>query len=510
MSLKRTIYAAAFALSACVTTGDEADLDTGTADEAVTAAPAPAPTWQPLVNQAPFGAGVALLLTDGTLMVQDVGTPNWWRLTPDASGSYINGTWSQLASMPGGYAPLYFASAVLPDGRVIIEGGEYLDFNPAWSNQGAIYDPVTNTWTTVTPPAGWQTIGDAQSVVLANGQFMLANCCSTEAALLDPKTLSWTPTGLTGKADSNNEEGWTLLADGTVLTVDASNTANPTESELYIPARGKKPAKWVSAGSTIVPLADLDADGGGSHEIGPAVLRPDGTVIVFGATGHNAIYDTHTKAWASAPDFPIIDGEGQLDVADGPATLLPNGHVLVATSPEIFNSSTHFFEVDGTTLTQVEGPPAAPFNSSYHQNLLLLPSGEVFATDFSADIEIYTSTPPAGCQHDVAPEIEWVATSLRAGSSYTLHGERLNGVSQAVAYGDDAQAATNYPLVRITNRKTRHVVFARTHDHTSMSIDRDTESSTKFDVPATAEKGPSELVVIANGTPSSPVTVNIR
>ena len=45
------------------------------------------------------------------------------------TGNYANGTWSQLASLPvingTQYAPLYFASAVLPDGRVLIMGGEF-------------------------------------------------------------------------------------------------------------------------------------------------------------------------------------------------------------------------------------------------------------------------------------------------------------------------------------------------------------------------------------------------
>jgi hypothetical protein len=35
------------------------------------------------------------------------------------------------------------------------------------------------------------------------------------------------------------------------------------------------------------------------------------------------------------------------------------------------------------------------------------------------------------------------------------------------AYGDDPQAAANYPLVRITNNRTGHVFYSRTHDHTS-------------------------------------------
>jgi len=81
--------------------------------------------WQRLTNQPPFHTDSANLMTDGTVLVHEYGTPNWWRLTPDVNGSYLNGTWSQVASLQHSYGPLYFANAVLPDGRLIVEGGEY-------------------------------------------------------------------------------------------------------------------------------------------------------------------------------------------------------------------------------------------------------------------------------------------------------------------------------------------------------------------------------------------------
>src|SRR5208282_4445614 len=121
---------------------------------------------------------------------------NWYKLTPDITGSYANGTWTQIATMPviNGvqYAPLANASAVLPDGRVIVMGGEFNWQNhmnrPVWTSLGAIYDPVANTWTPVSAPAGsgWTGndgvgggIGDAQSTVLADGTFLLAACCGS-------------------------------------------------------------------------------------------------------------------------------------------------------------------------------------------------------------------------------------------------------------------------------------------------------------------------------------------
>ena len=92
---------------------------------------APSSPWQLLTNQPPVldytdcGPGNPILLTDGTVMLADNGCQDWWKLTPDEFGNYVNGTWTQLASLPGGYSPFYHSSAVLPDGRVIIEGGEY-------------------------------------------------------------------------------------------------------------------------------------------------------------------------------------------------------------------------------------------------------------------------------------------------------------------------------------------------------------------------------------------------
>src|SRR5271154_3640784 len=130
---------------------------------------AKAQTWTPLIHPAPFSANPPLLLTDGTVMLQDTGTPNWRRLTPDQNGSYINGSWSHRSSTVASYGPQYFAAAVLPDGRVIIEGGEYNLGSQDWTSKGALYDPTTDAWTSMLPPTGWTSIGDGQSIVLANG-----------------------------------------------------------------------------------------------------------------------------------------------------------------------------------------------------------------------------------------------------------------------------------------------------------------------------------------------------
>src|SRR5438067_714934 len=71
-------------------------------------------TWTALVHGAPASIGTMELLSDGTVMAQGGGvSKNWYKLTPDATGSYVNGTWSNLASMS--LQRLYTATNVLKD-----------------------------------------------------------------------------------------------------------------------------------------------------------------------------------------------------------------------------------------------------------------------------------------------------------------------------------------------------------------------------------------------------------
>src|SRR5437879_13742154 len=83
-----------------------------------------AQTLTPLVHQPPGGANLAFQLTDGTVMCQANSSQNWYKLTPDNTGSYVNGTWTQVSSLQPGYVPDDFASPVLADCRAVITGGE--------------------------------------------------------------------------------------------------------------------------------------------------------------------------------------------------------------------------------------------------------------------------------------------------------------------------------------------------------------------------------------------------
>jgi len=493
-------------------------------------------SWTPVTNAPPLtgtfpGLGFPHLMTDGTIIAQqynnDIGTGLMWKLTPDNTGSYINGTWSQIASLPVistvQYAPLYHASAVLPDGRLIFMGGQYNGSTvQVWTNLGAIYDPMANSWTPVTAPSFFSPyLGDACSVVLENGTFMLADPFyqlisppDAAAALLNAEALTWTQTG-SFKSDSNNQEGWTLLPNGDVLTVDVyvgvtPYPGTPTNSEIYNPSTGN----WSTAGSTINTLTDPI-----NFQTGPAVLLPNGNVFAVGDQVNSALYNSSTGIWRTGPTLPVGPGsEGQLGCMDAPAALLPDGNVLLAVSPinPVYTSPTYFYEFNGSAFTLTATTTNAPNVASFNFGMLVLPSGQVLSMDTTTDVEVYTpanSTPSAGS----APTIFCSPKKVRLGKSYQVTGVLFNGMSQASMYGDDYQAATNYPLVRITNNATGHVFYCRTHDHINTNTGQpfmgvaatNVKVSTTFDVPATVELGKSTIEVVTNGIPSQPVCIYV-
>src|SRR5260370_11146778 len=246
---------------------------------------------------------------------------------------------------------------------------------------------------------------------------------------LDPINLQLTAMASTGKSDFNAEEGWTLLPDGSVLTFDVKNAPN---SERYIPSL----AMWVTAGSTIVDLHSPTSVsgcltyGGGCYfppgEVGPAILRPDGTVFATGSKsiagpGHTAIYTppavrTDPGSWTVGPDFPNNDNAG-----DSFAVLLPNGHVLVE------GNSGKLYEFDGTTLT-----PNASVNPG--SRLLVLPTGEVIVGGDTVQLYSSSGKPSAAW----APTITTFPPTVARGSTYSISGTQFNGVSQAAPFVNDS------------------------------------------------------------------------
>ncbi len=95
-------------------------------------------------------------------------------------------------------------------------------------------------------------------------------------------------------------------------------------------------------------------------------------------------------------------------------------------------------------------------------------------------------------------------SDVQLGGTYAIYGRQFNGLSQAVSYGDDAQQATNYPLVRAT-APDGTVGYWRTARHSTMGwlrAARRYRRSSRSRHPLA--QGSYRLQVIANGIASDP------
>jgi Fungal fucose-specific lectin len=455
-------------------------------------------TWVALNNSPPFEVDAMMLLTDGTVVVQEQAGPGRQRLTPDAAGSYVNGSWADLENGPG-YLP--YSSAVLADGRVLSARG---DDN---SGYATIYDPVKDDSTEI-PAPGWSWLGASPACVLPDGRVIMGSVDDTRTAIYDPTANRWSDGP--AKNDASRNETWTLLPDGSVLCADVQ--AHP-HAEKYVPSANA----WVSAGS--IPAAnDLVLQTTEDLLTGPAVLMPDGRVFAIGASGHTAVYTPAPDpagpgSWAAGPDFPACDSGQPWGAPSAPAVLLPNGRVLcIAGSVRGFGYAgepCHAFEFDGTALTLAPDPPYANDVWTWQYRLLLLPTGEVLCAtgreDRGRSLHVYR--PDGEPDPAWAPVIVSAASIVRAGETFMLQGQQLNGLSQAQSDGTRAQTANNFPLARI--KSGARVYYCPTHGFSTMGVATGAAVvSTEVDVPGEIPAGAAQLSVVANGiAASSPIEV---
>lgn len=493
-----------------------------------------------------FSAETMLLLTDGSVLIHESEGANWLRLKPNAEGSYKNGEWSGLLEMEN--SRQFFASGVLRDGRVYAVGGEV---SSAGSDTplAEIFDPQTNKWSKLNKPAAFNYIqADASSCVLADGRVLFGNKSETSptsppfnTALWDPVTERWTTAGSafgTRTTDSKrskcNEETWTLLPDGSVLAVA---TFNEPKAERYIPEIDE----WVPASETpsnlvLTTITDPSKNVVEIFELGPAILLPNGSVFAIGATGQTALYTpppagspaSAEGTWALGPELPADKSKGHvwptLTVSDGPAVLLPNGKVLCLggilheiPEPNYFSKEAQLLEFDPST-GELKPFANVPFSGSgapetWQCRFLLLPDGQVLLSAEAQEIHLYEPETA-----DITPKAAWRPTlvnppsTLVTGHTYTIEGTKLNGLSQANSYGDDAQMATNLPIVRLSNGKGE-VHYLRTFNFSTQGVasEASTETATaEVEVPKSVKPGAWSMVAIANGIESKAVNVEIN
>jgi hypothetical protein len=452
-------------------------------------------TWTNIIQPAPNPVGLMLLLPDGTVMAQQSGTTaNWYKLTPDSQGSYVNGSWTSIHPMT--YSRQYYSSAVLRDGRVFVAGGEYPILPAINGSTAEIYDPRNDSWAAIALPPGLictncnnsPGFADAGCVLRPDGTVLISPvepATSGGTVIFNPvsNSLSQGPTLAYGF--DTDEQSWVKLPDDSILTFNSA-----FQSQRYIPSL----TNWI-------PDRPLPAQPYNSvSEIGPGLLLANGKAIFFGGTGTNLLYtpsgNTNWGTWTLATNLP-----SPFCGWDNPAAMMVNGKVLCLFGCGQVPDGIFEYDPAADTFT-----PAGNWdNSGIAHYMLALPDGNILMTDGSlTTVHIYIpyGMPlPAG-----KPAISGITPNV-AGVSYHLTGTGLNGISQGAAFGDDAQMDSNYPLVRMTNSVTGNVYFARTYNWSSTGVmTGNAVVSTEFEVPDNVPAGTYSLVVVANGNPSDPVS----
>jgi hypothetical protein len=474
-----------------------------------------ASNWTALANTAPAAVGTMMLLTNGDVMAQSYDNPNgdgvskvWYLLTPNSTGSYVNGTWSTIASMST--QRLYFGSNVMQNGNVFVQGGEYSgpqgDSND--NNTGEIYNSVTNAWSSITTfPQPY--FGDDPTMLLPNGNILTGYVGGPQTYIYNISTNTWTKTGTKNNNDQSDEENWVKLPDNSVLSYDVFyNTGKPTGlAQRYIPSTGK----WVNTGTVPIALSNTS-----EYELGPNDLLPNGDVIQIGGNSNTAIFNPSTDTnsgggtWTAGPVIP----DGYVS-DDAPGIVLPNGQFIFTADRPDYNAPTHVFDYNYTnnTITDItpstaKGDPASLVSQlaaspSYTDRFLMLPNGQaLFTVGDTSQIYVYTGTGPVVASS--TPSIAGIIPN--SGNSYTLLGSALNGASQGATYGDDAEMDTNYPIISVaTNIGTTYYARTTNWNNTGLGV---TNGSTvvNFSLPAAISSPPSVTAAALTARVGQPLT----
>ncbi len=259
----------------------------------------------------------------------------------------LHGTWEMTGSMST--ARRSHTATLLPDGTVLVAGGNVAWEATAITATAEVYDPVTATWRP-TRNMNQARTGHA-AILLPNGRVLVAGGMDSNwdpiagAELYDPATGEWTPTGAMWTA--RHSFGCVLLMNGDVLV--AGGWPHITdygigEAEVYNPASG-----------TWRPVGNLNTARAGAS----LTLLPDGRALAAGGAeccgyvffDSAELYDPESESWT--PTASMLGGPRHIPPT---AVLLRDGNVLIAGS--------HDFGGASTVAAELYNPPSETWTAT--------------------------------------------------------------------------------------------------------------------------------------------------
>jgi hypothetical protein len=292
-------------------------------------------TWTPAAPMSVMRSShTATLLGDGRVLVTGGST-----VSAVAAQGYVNAasaeiydpvanTWTATPAMS--VARSHHTATLLPDGKVLVVGGENLLYLVGATAE--IYDPVANAWT-ATRTAPISARSQHTATLLGDGRVLIAGGFDIVDGVLTPLATAevYDPVLHTSTTTDSHGVSTTVVTGGMDFTAVASMAfphyghsatrlpdghvvaagGNTPQTELYDPVAGT----WSTQGPTAA-----------THSTHGAVLLPDGRLLVVGGTQFAQpaaeLFDPATGLWTAAATMRVVR-------SNPTATLMPDGSVTV-------------------------------------------------------------------------------------------------------------------------------------------------------------------------------------
>jgi N-acetylneuraminic acid mutarotase len=231
----------------------------------------------------------------------------------------VTNTWAAVASMPASKQSA--AAASLSDGRVLVCGGQ--DINGQATSEAHIYSPTANTWTAVASMPVANAAHKAAS--LPDGRVLIcgglnASGSMSAAYIYNPTANTWT--AVASMPTSRYHHAAAALADGRVLVCGGRSVVVPNPAVRLASAHVYNPATDTWAAVASLPKVTVN------HA---AASLPDGRALVCGGfTGSSAQQSVEAYVYTPAADAwtPIASTPNQ-SINRHAAVGLPDGRVFV-------------------------------------------------------------------------------------------------------------------------------------------------------------------------------------
>lgn len=418
-------------------------------------------------------------------------------------------------------------ATLLRNGKVLATGG--VQAGGAILNSAELFDPVTGAWsaTANTMPNNRT---DHTATLMADGRVLVTGGWNVAAGtnilkncdIYDPATNSWT--SINGMNQARRFHTATLLFDGRLLVVGGDTTSSLMTSELFDPATGR----WTQQTSTMHV----------GHFRHTATLLPNGKVLVVSGLQSNSGLPT---AYSGSANLFDPAGQGKWDSVTAPngrdghtATLMPNGKVLIVGGYTIQSSGGSGSTINNLDVVELYDPgkgTSVPFSGTTNitfprdsHTATLLPNGRVLIVGGRAQVtaangstvEVLVSQVELyDVGLDALPTVAPAISSLTgngSGSAACVSGVRFQGGGEA-ASGNANSSNANYPVVQLMRLDNEQTYFLSPDANSTQCTFRgwSNNSYASLPIPTTTLPGtnnnllagPAMITVFVNGVPSS-------